>query len=104
MSKALEDTKKVLAQLPPRPWKTDLLNPPPRELQGLRDVGALRTGDGQNIFEPFPESQSFVMAPIGVLDALVKLVVLTDALVAELDRKSVGDTEDVPKRPVSVRS
>lgn len=98
MSKLVEDAKKVLAALPPRPWKIEYI---PHDIPS-EEAGALRVAaNNGNIFQPFPESTSFVLAPVGVLGALAKLGSIADALVAELDKdtpsRNPSSSTETPK-------
>jgi hypothetical protein len=83
------ELKELLRKLPPRPWKVTIVPPSQFQRAGYTagpddpdgvgpqtgfEVGTIRSAQGANVVEPWPESASMIIAIPGVLKALVDLV------------------------------
>jgi hypothetical protein len=88
----------ALRRLPQRPWHTDIAPPSVFQRQGFTmrpgdqadsmilpqvgfEVGTVRMPNDGNVLEPWPESNSMIVALPGVLSALSELVNLAQEYV-----------------------
>lgn len=100
----LEEIKVLLSKVPPRPWSVDIVPPSGYQKQGFTrvpgdqddtgilpqvgfDVGTLRHAQTGNVIEPWPESNSMIIALPGVLPALAELINKTQQLVDTVDNE-----------------
>lgn len=113
-----DELRVALSKLPPRPWETSIVPPSSYQRQGFTitpgddpeygpqggfDVGKIRSINGANVIEPWPESASMVIAIPGVLQALVTTINLAQAYVDEpdpvdavVDQETTTFDSDVP--------
>lgn len=104
MTESVDRLQAALKRLPTRPWTVDLAPPSVFQRQGYTltpgdqrdsmvleqtgfEVGTLRMPNGGNVVEPWPESNSMIVALPGVLTALAELVNAAQAVADDVEER-----------------